>query len=393
MKWRWDQGRLNYFQYENLKAIAYCLTELDGVKINERDVDPLRAKLEEYTVLPFSPNSYRVWRNYKRVFECSFLATNINDHLYITDFCKKIAPPTGTEGINVDEFLSLFIPRFRFPFAAFNDYQKTNEIIYPFCTLFKYLFSKFQLSGNALITLEDVFSILIGNNCTGFEPLEHYLNLKRTNYVPTGDEKRQVREMMAFVSQLSILKWYKGALYLDVTIKDYYEYDQFQYLINPIFKEPKQIREEEYLAMTSLNDAPIYKFDLLSRESPTDELFIEGKRSRVTHFKIERSPLLRKIFFEKFPETVCDMCTCNTRTRYPWTDNILEVHHILPLSSALSITTNGTSLQDVVGLCPNCHKSVHSYYRNWLNKYNLNDFRDHSEAKEIYYQAKTSIIL
>ena len=199
--------------------------------------------------------------------------------------------------------------------------------------------------------------------------------------------------MLIFISQLSILKWYNGALYLDISAKDYEDYNGFSHLINPLFKEPKEIREEEYLAMTSLTGEIVYPFKLQSREIPTDDIFVEGKRTRVTHIKIERSPLLRRLFFEKNPETICDMCVCNTRERYPWTDNLLEVHHILPLSSTLLITGEGTSLNDVVGLCPNCHKSVHTFYKNWLNEYRLEDFRSRDEAKEIYVRAKTSMVV
>lgn len=392
-KWRWDQGRLNYFQYENLKVIAQCLITLEGITINQKDIDPLRESLEKNTGLPFAPRSYRVWRNYKRVFECSFLATSIDNRLVITDFCKKIGTMSGDLNMDVDEFLFSFIPRFRFPFAAFNDYTKTDHLVYPFCATLKYVLSQFQIGRPACITLEDIFSIIIGNGCTGLESLDFYKKLKRTDYKPTGDENRQVREMFIFVSQLSILKWYKGTLFLDISSKDYEDYNGFQHLITPVFKQPKELREEEYLSITSLTDEIVYPFKLQSREIPTDDIFVEGKRSRVTHIKIERSPLLRKLFFEKYPDTVCDMCVCDIQERYPWTDNLLEVHHILPLCSALTITGEGTSLNDVVGLCPNCHKSVHVFYKNWLNKYKLDDFNNRDEAKEIYQQAKNKLVL
>ncbi|PGH39528.1 MAG: HNH endonuclease [Candidatus Nephrothrix sp. EaCA] len=392
VKWRWDQGRLGYFQFENLKAIAHCLQKSEGIFINQKDIDPLRTELENYTGLPFAPKSYRVWRNYKRVFECSFLATAIDNQLYVTDFCKKIAA-SGEKEIDADEFLSLFIPRFRFPFAAFADYTKSARRIYPFCAVLKYLISNFQLGKQANISLEDIFSVIVGNHCTGLEPIAHYAALKRTRCKPDKDETRQVREMMIFISQLSILKWHKDALFLDVSAKDFEDYNGFEHLTNPLYKEPKKIREEEYLSMTSLAGQTVYPFKLQSREIPADDIFIEGKRTRVTHIKIERSPLLRKLFFEKCPETICDMCMCETTRRYPWVDNLLEVHHILPLSSALSITGEGISLNDVVGLCPNCHKSVHAYYKNWFNKYKVDDFRSRAEAKEIYCQAKTSIVL
>ena len=256
----------------------------------------------------------------------------------------------------------------------------------------KFLIAGFRYDLRKSISLDDVFSYIIANNCTGLESLEFYANLKKGSYFPAGDESRQVREMLIFMSQLSILKWYNGLLFLDVSTKDYEDYNEFLNLITPNYKDPKIIRDEEYMSMTSLSFAIIHPIKLQSRELPTDNLFIEGKRNRVTHIKIERSPLLRKLFFEKFPETVCNMCVNDMKVRYPWTENILEVHHILPLSSALVVTSEGTSFNDVVGLCPNCHKSVHSYYKRWLNKYNVDDFKSRDEAKEIYHEVKSKII-
>ncbi len=386
-RWRWDQGRLNYFQFENLKAIAHCLNRLENISINQKKFDPLRDELESWTGLPFAPKSYTVWRNYKRVFECSFLATNINNHLIVTDFCHKIT----NEEIDVDEFLTLFIPRFRFPFAAFTDYQKSENLVYPFCSIFKFLISRFLLGKQPSLSLEEVFAYIVGNNCSGFEPIEYYKNLDNTNYNPVGDESRQVREMLIFVSQLSILKWYNGRLFLDICDKDYEEYNELQLLTTPYYSEPKELREEEYLSVTSLDNDIVYPFKLQSREILRNNIFIEEKKSLVTHIKIERSPLLRKLFLEQYPETICDMCVCDMHIRYPWTDNMLEMHHLLPLSSALLVTTTETSLNDIVGLCPNCHRSTHTYYKNWLNKHNLDDFRTRAEAQEIYYEAKTKI--
>lgn len=122
--------------------------------------------------------------------------------------------------------------------------------------------------------------------------------------------------------------------------------------------------------------------------------FTEGRRVRVTHLRIERSPRLRRLYFSTRQEPIlCDMCFCNTSARYPWTSNLLEIHHLLPLSSTLSITTQGTSLADIVALCPTCHKSVHAYYRNWLNQKRVDDFCSTDEAREVYQQVKREIQL
>jgi len=82
---------------------------------------------------------------------------------------------------------------------------------------------------------------------------------------------------------------------------------------------------------------------------------------------------------------------CNTRLRYPWTDNLLEIHHLLPLSSAITITGEGTSLEDIVGLCPNCHRSVHIFYRRWFEENLVNDFSSKNQAREVYQSATEAI--
>lgn len=34
MRWRWDQGRLEYFKFDNIIKIAKVLSELDGIWLN-----------------------------------------------------------------------------------------------------------------------------------------------------------------------------------------------------------------------------------------------------------------------------------------------------------------------------------------------------------------------
>lgn len=390
MKWRWDQGRLNYFQFENLKSIAHVLSRLKGVIINNKEYDPLRNELELVTGLPFAPNNYRVWRNYKRVFEVSFLATNINGQLYVTDFCKALSPDSDKQ-IDCDEFLSLFISRFRFPFPAFDDYNTNDSVVYPFCAILKFLISTFIFKNKNFITLDQIFTYVVGNNCTGFETLDYYARIIKTNFKPDKNENRQVREMLIFLSQMTFLKWIDNRLYIDVTKIDLETYNFFDNITSPVFNIQKTIREEEFISISSIEESEIPKLLIQSRQSPEDETFIEGKRNRIIHIKIERSPLLRKLYLEKNPDALCDMCIEDMQKKYPWTTNILEIHHILPLSSSLTVTREGTSLTDVVGICPNCHRSVHNYYKLWLDKYGLNDFRNREEAVEIYYEAKKKL--
>ncbi|MCZ7670825.1 MAG: hypothetical protein M5U34_28580 [Chloroflexi bacterium] len=91
MRWRWDQGRLDYFNFDNLRKIAQVLTDLNGVNIQTTGIDPLRELLVGQTGLPFAPESYTVWRNYSRIFKWTMIAARIDQQLMVTDVCRKIA--------------------------------------------------------------------------------------------------------------------------------------------------------------------------------------------------------------------------------------------------------------------------------------------------------------
>lgn len=92
MRWRWDQGRLPYFQFENICRMANVLCGIDGISLRTRE-DLLRRPLETYTELPFAPAHYKVWRNYARVFQCAMLATEIDGK---TD-CHRRMPQTDKQ--------------------------------------------------------------------------------------------------------------------------------------------------------------------------------------------------------------------------------------------------------------------------------------------------------
>ena len=59
MRWRWDQGRLQYFRYENIVKLAAVLESLDGVALGNGP-DLLREPLTSATELPFLPVHYRI---------------------------------------------------------------------------------------------------------------------------------------------------------------------------------------------------------------------------------------------------------------------------------------------------------------------------------------------
>ena len=386
--WSWDQGRLLYFQFDVLKSIASVLVKFDNVDI--RTCEALfRKELTNSTGMPFAPDHYTVLRNYKRVFECAFLATVKSGRLLVSDFARELAKEGGSFS-NADDYLLSYIGRFRFPFPAFDNYSPETQKVYPFCAIIKLLIALFRSGCEPKISLDDVFSYISGNNCTGFESIDFYERLTPKPCDSNDTERRQRREMLIFISQLSVLKVYGGCLWLDVTNETAMDELAEKFLV-PIDNVSKADRAEEFLSLTGISGNIILPTIEVFTSDISDAEFIEVKRKRVEHFRVDRSPLLRKYYMQQNASPVCGMCQIKVSEKYPWTDYMLDIHHLLPLSSSIAITTNGTSLSDIVGLCPSCHRSIHIYYTKWLRRMGQDDFRSRAEAMDVYISAVKEI--
>ncbi len=213
-----------------------------------------------------------------------------------------------------------------------------------------------------------------------------------------GDDLRQLRELVVFIGQLSFLKIFEGKIYLDV-LDDDDALILLNKMLHPIQKEPYADKVEEFLSITQFENRafvpPSIKEGnvLLTAAASADIEFVEGKRKRVHHIRIERSPLLRKVYIQQHPEPICDACKMHIQTKYPWVGYMLDLHHLLPLSSVVRTTIDsGTSLSDMVGLCPSCHRAIHSYYSKWLKTNNKEDFESKEEASDVYHDAVRKIV-
>jgi 5-methylcytosine-specific restriction endonuclease McrA len=364
------------------------LVELNGVDIQNPNFDPLREPLVSQTNLPFAPTSYTVWRNYARIFKWTLIASRIDRKLMVTDVCQNIAD-TGENGWGIDEYLSFIISRIYYPSPATQQYDVNQERTFPFCVILRYLIAKFKQQGEASITLDETFSYLVGNSIKGIEPFESFLTLIPTNRRAQGDEGRQVREMLIFLAQSSFLKWNNSSLILDVMSGDEETIHQLEQIATPLLLQQNPDSDAEVIRLGTVDATRVQTIASVAREIQDDLVFTEGKRIRVTHLRVERSPRLRRMFFTNLPlPYFCDMCLENMNERYPWTDNLLEIHHLLPLSSVIRLTRDGTSFDDLVPLCPNCHKAVHSYYRGWLKTNEQQDFLGVQQAKFVYNEIK-----
>jgi predicted HNH restriction endonuclease len=203
--------------------------------------------------------------------------------------------------------------------------------------------------------------------------------------------------MVRFFSQFSFLHWDGTRLHFDShSISPGFLHELYGFF-QPLKTQRMENRELELLELGRIEGRAIRTLPA-SLELPLieDDLqFLEGRKIRVTHLVTERNPRLRVAFLEHRSRQqnpiLCDMCTLDLKWRYPWTVTMLEIHHLLPLSSPAEVRASGTSLDDLVAICPNCHRGVHSYYRAWLHEKEKLDFDSRKEARDVYDDAKSKI--
>ena len=235
--------------------------------------------------------------------------------------------------------------------------------------------------------------MLIGNNVTGLEDIPFYSLLAETKATPVGDQSRQVREMLIFISQLSYLSWINGKLFIDPSFISSLTSEEVLSIVTPIINlrnsDPELEIQRMFGIINNLDYIPSFK-----EPSELDDIvFTEGKKIRVSHLRTERNRKVVSYYFENTQNSaLCDVCETEVRERYPWVKNLIEVHHILPLASPLQVERSGTSMDDLVGLCPNCHRATHAYYRSYLADNNMPDFQSNDHAKEVYGMVKSNFV-
>ena len=387
--WRFDQGRLDYFQFDEIKKISKALVALDGVdKPRGSDPDVIREVLSYHSDLPFLPDNYLVWRNYGRVFGAQLLAADIGGKIIATELCKQLATDST---IDCDDYLAHFSRTFYYDSPVFQGYNPHGPQTFPAIAIIKLLIAKYLTEGVDKITVDDVYGYLISNNVRGTEDLGFYHGLVY-NPAPTTEDLRQPRELMRFISQFSFLAWQAPYLYLSV--QDTAELHAIEQALTPIINLRNEDPGLEVLQMGSTLQGEVLGAVTLNQVESIEQEFTEGRRIRVTHLRTERSSRLKSLYFTRVEQPhICRMCSIDTAVRYPWAEHVIELHHLLPLSSPVRVESSGTSLTDLVGICPSCHRATHKFYSLWLRENSVQDFRSYEEAYHVYNEARNRIVL
>lgn len=383
--WHWDQGRLAYFQFDELRKIAKYVIENDFM-------DAAKDDLQMATGLPFSaPPTHTAWRNYSRILKIALLVRDAGGRAAPTPVALALARPGE---VTCDEYLHFLACAFTEPSPALQDWRPDAAFRYPLLFALKYLLIKTRMGADPpSATLAEIVGAYGSSGFVGDEGEDEFAGvaLAATAHpsVVAGQDIRQARESLRVIAQLSYLHYKGQTLSVALTASD--AANLFEQLM-PVDGARSRTRDAEIQRLAHLFDSgdarPAAGFGQRITLAIADTGFREGSKLTRAHVTIERNARLRREFFETRNTTVCDVCVMDTARSYPWTEGVLDLHHLLPLSSGTRVTAHGTKLDDLVPVCPSCHRAVHRYYDRWLQANDRLDFLDLADARAAYDSAK-----
>lgn len=387
--WHWDQGRLEYFQFSALRSIAAFAVRYDFKSAT-------REMLATATGLPFSaPATHSPWRNYSRILKLCLLISESQGHAQPTPVALLLSQPGA---ITSDEYFHFLAQCTTEPSPALQDWSPNANFRYPLLFALKYLLTKAQAPNSASASLDEVIGAYRMCGFVGNESEVDFLSLlpRSATHVSNGRSapeslRRQARESLKILCQISYLHLASDQVYINLPPKSASK--AFAELA-PIGGPRAPDRDAEIMRLANLLGWGT-SFDFLDQPDATaasivESGFAEGSKVERTHITIERNAGLRKSFFASNPTSVCDVCDVDTAKTYPWTDRVMDIHHLLPLSSGTRVLAKGTTHEDLVPLCPSCHRAVHRFYGAWFQKNKRKDFNSKDEAVGVYEMMKSN---
>jgi hypothetical protein len=386
--WHWDQGHLPYFQFDALRQIAAFVVTRDFKTAS-------RSELLAATGLDFAaPTDYTPWRNYARVLKlCLLVSEGENRGPAIpTPVAQLLATPGQT---TCDEYFHFIARSFTEPSPALSPWTPIATSRYPLLFSLKYLLAKRAVTGASVTQLGELIVAYESSGFIGDEDDTAFIQVvgihQGWNGTLSTTKYRQERESLLVLCQISYLHLEGSVITISLDPAD----AQAIFADITSITGPKAAdRESEIRRLADLfRDGAVEDFYEYPHTAVNDVVqsgFAEGSKVKRTHLVIERNQELRRSFFDANPTALCDVCALNTAATYPWTDRILDLHHLLPLASGTRVLQAGTSFADIVPVCPSCHRGVHRFYDAWLADHQLQDFLNDQQARNTYFAMKDS---
>lgn len=296
----------------------------------------------------------------------------------------------------MDEYFHFLARTFTDPSPALTGWRPSARQRYPLAFALRYGLAKLATKAVDAFPLSEV---LFAYRMSGFhatEPYDDFVSLTsslgQSPSVQKVQRSRQARESLKVISQISYVHYDNRGFSLSLDKRDARALFD---CLHPIEGQAELAAEDELRRVGSLiTSCQVTEMPNLQNTIFSEELvggFKEGGRVRKTHMAVERNSKLRQAYFQANPTNICDVCQVNVDERFPWTSRMLDLHHLLPLSSGTRVESSKTVLSDLVPLCPTCHRGVHGYYDSWLKERNRSDFADIDEALSVYAAAKQNI--
>ena len=355
--------------------------------------------IRQETGFDFRPVEYTPWRNYARVYKLCMIASEIDDIAVPTDVARILSMDGA---VTCDEYLHFLVEATTDPSPALSNWNHNARIRNPLCFALKYILAKVAITRNNISTINEIIGAYVKSGFSGGESESDFIRVLNSGddyegvvkpYASTG-RLRQPRESIKFLCQISYLHTYSNRVIATLSPDDAASIFR---AITPIVGTPLPDGDKEIQRIAAyFKGGSTHDFFDYPSTTTSDELssgFVEGSKLKKSHVVIERNAQLRTLFFRTYPTAVCHACEMDTRATYPWTDRVLDVHHILPLSSGTRVDSRtGTLLEDLIAICPTCHRSIHRYYDQYLKKQNRSDFSGKTEAHQTYDAAKALIV-
>lgn len=387
--WHWDQGHLAYFQFDELRQIASFVVANDFKSAD-------RPTLLAATGLPFpAPATHSPWRNYSRVLKLCLLVSEIANRAEPTAVARILSQ---TGAVTCDEFLHFLIRAFTEPSPALENWRRGSKFRYPLLFCLRYLLTKTAIGQSEFAGIDELIGAYRLTGFIGDEDETSFIAAvgrppsvyEAAGRIAPAPLIRQARESLRVISQISYLHIRSRRIIVSLHPGDANTvFQDMTPIIGPRANNP----EAEIRRLADLfedgSTSDFFDYPETSINDVVESGFREGSKVKKTHITIERNSRLRRDFFIARPEAKCNLCSIDTAKSYPWTDRNLDLHHLLPLSSGTRVVNKGTSFDDLVAICPSCHRAVHYYYDWWLDNSQRADFSSIDEARAVYQDVKT----
>ena len=388
--WHWDQGRLEYFQFDVLRRVAqFCL--------NNDLSQASRGELQAAIGLNFDPSDYTPWRNYARVFKAMFLVSGSSAGARATPVAAMLAVAGQ---VTSDEYFHFVAQASTEPSPALSSYVSSAKPRFPLLFSLKYLLTKSACKITAPTSFDELLGAYGVSGFVGDEGQVEFLTLmgrgpEFEQYAKTcpASLRRQARESLRVISQISYLHVHGSLVHISLNCDD--ALDAFNELspisgVREVDAGAEIDRRATFFKEGSNLDFFDYPRTVVSEVVQAG--FDEGSKVEKTHLIIERNSQLRLEYFRRFDPKICDVCQMDTRATFPWTQAVIDLHHKLPLSSGTRVERDGTVLSDLVPVCPTCHRSVHRFYGKWLKENGQRDFLSADQAYQVYDSVKQKFL-